>query len=111
MRRNWWTLRNSCNRIWRRTNVTCCPCPHSKKRMISKNWSRRSVLACGVISLLASGAAAQSPAIALVDPADAEQWEMWAKEAGWKVIAGGAAGSADARIQALAPAVRDAIRN
>ena len=47
--------------------------------MTSKDWSRRSVLACGVISLLASGAAAQSPAIALLDTADAAQWEAWAK--------------------------------
>src|SRR5689334_9854804 len=78
--------------------------------MTSKNWPRRSVLVCGIISLLGSCAAAQSPAIALMDPADAPQWQAWAKDSGWRVIAGAPAGNADARIQALERAVRDAVR-
>src|ERR1051326_504106 len=79
--------------------------------MTSKNWSKRSVLACGIISLLVSSAAAQSPAIALIDPADAAQWEAWAKDAGWRVITGAQANNADTRIQNLASAVRDAVRS
>src|SRR5439155_19901484 len=39
-----------------------------------------------------------------------EQWEAWAKEAGWRVmIVGAPANTPDTRIQALARAVRDAI--
>jgi hypothetical protein len=58
-----------------------------------------------------SSAAAQSPAIALIDPADAAQWEAWAKDAGWRVITGAQANNADTRIQNLASAVRDAVRS
>jgi predicted esterase len=87
--------------------------------MKSKNWSRRSVLACGIISLLACGSAAaqpaakKTPAIALVDGADAAQWRNWSGERGWQVIApaGPANPSIDLRVQALASAVEDAIRN
>ena len=76
-----------------------------------RNWSRKSVLVCGVISLLAGGAAraqsasAKSPAIVLVDGADAAQWQTWTKDVGWQVIAP-AADTAntniDVRVQALA---------
>ena len=61
--------------------------------MKSRSWSRKSVLACGIISLLARGAAgaqaapAKSPAIVLVDGADAAQWQTWTKDLGWQVIA------------------------
>jgi predicted esterase len=77
--------------------------------MRSKSWLRRFALACGVISLFSPTVAAQSPAIALIDPADAAQWEAWANDAGWRVIAGAPAKTPDTRIQALTAAVREAI--
>jgi hypothetical protein len=85
-----------------------------------RNWPRKSVLVCGIISLLARGAAgaqgapAKSPAIVLVDGADAAQWQTWTKDLGWQVIvpAGDAANAnPDVRVQALASAVEAAIRN
>src|SRR5262245_6860261 len=80
--------------------------------MKSRNWPRRSVHACAAFSLLACAtAAAQTPAIAVLDPADAPQWEMWAKGAGLHVIVPGAAANPDARVQAVAAAVHDAIQN
>jgi predicted esterase len=95
--------------------------------MISKNWSRRSVLACGILSLLAqaflpvcghaqagapSGPAAKTPAIALIDAADAPQWQAWTKDLGWRVITPAASEAAiDLRVQALATAVQNAIRD
>ncbi|HEY1339214.1 MAG TPA: hypothetical protein VGF59_16995, partial [Bryobacteraceae bacterium] len=87
--------------------------------MKSKNWSRRSVLACVTISLLAgASAAAQSdakktPAIALIDAADAPQWQTWVKARGWQVLTGSAAATApiDQRVLALTAAVKQAIAN
>lgn len=80
--------------------------------MRSKNWSSGSGAAFATISLLLCGpAAAQTPAIALVDAADAPQWQTWAKETGWRVISAAPADSADARVLALAAAVRDAVKN
>jgi dienelactone hydrolase len=88
--------------------------------MKSRSWSRKSVLACGIISLLARGAAAaqatpaKSPAIALVDGADAAQWRTWTKDLGWQVIApaaDAANANIDVRMQALVSAVEAAIRN
>jgi len=85
-----------------------------------RNWSGKSVLACGIISLFARGAAAaqpvstRTPAIALVDGADAAQWRDWSKSLGWQVIApAGDAANAniDLRVQALASAVETAIRD
>ncbi len=82
--------------------------------MKSRNWSRKSVLAYGIISLLVHGAAAaqavaaKSPAIALVDGADAAQWQTWTKDLGWQVIvppADAANANPDLRVQALASAV------
>ena len=45
--------------------------------------------------------------------ADASLWQSWAKATGWKTIlaAPGAAGNIDARVQALAAAVKQAIAN
>ena len=86
--------------------------------MKSKSWPRRSVPACAIISLLACGLAAaqtpgpadgKAPAIALVDPADAPQWEALAKSAGWRVIVPAAADNPDARALALAAAVQKAV--
>jgi hypothetical protein len=91
--------------------------------MKSKSWSRKSVLVCGVISLLAGpgghpAAAAQatpakSPAIVLVDGADAAQWRTWTKDLGWQVIApavDAAKANIDVRVQALVSSVEAAIR-
>jgi hypothetical protein len=53
----------------------------------------------------------KSPAIALMDAADAPQWETWAKGAGWRVITPAKAETAiDLRVQALASAVQQAIQ-
>jgi predicted esterase len=85
-----------------------------------RNWSRKSVLVCGVISLLAGGAAraqsasAKSPAIVLVDSADAAQWQTWTKDIGWQVIAPAAETAntdIDVRVQALASTAEAAVRN
>jgi hypothetical protein len=78
--------------------------------MRSKSWPNVSAAVCGIISLAAS-AAAQTPAVAVVDPADAAQWQSWTKEIGWRVVTGAAAESPDTRVLALAAAVRDAIRD
>lgn len=82
--------------------------------MRSKAWSRRFALACATISLLpdATALAAQAPppAIAVVEAADAPQWEAWAKGAGFHVIApAAAAATPDARVQALSAAVAQAV--
>ena len=54
-------------------------------------------------------AAAGTPAIALIDAADAAQWKAWMEPSGWKVIAPSApANNIDERVLALAAAVRDA---
>ena len=53
------------------------------------------------------------PAIALLDAADAAQWQNWTRELGWQVIApeGANIPNIDARVQALATAVEAAIQN
>ena len=83
-----------------------------------KNWPGKSVLACGTISLLACAAAAaqpaaaRHPAVALADAADAGQWQILVKALGWQVISPTVDPKAgiDARVQALAAAVEQAIR-
>ena len=57
--------------------------------MTSKNWSKRSVLACGIsllfrVGIAAEAAPAKTPAIALLDGADAAQWQAWSKPLGWQ---------------------------
>jgi hypothetical protein len=80
--------------------------------MRSRSSPSASAAACVITSLLACGAAAaQTPAIALVDPSDAPQWQGWTKDAGWRVITATAAENPDARLLALAAAVREAVRN
>jgi len=89
-----------------------------------KLWIRRGaigLLACAalcgqaVLELPANPKPAGTPAFALLDAADAAQWQTWAKESGWRVIVPepGLAADAgmDARVQALAAAVEDAVRN
>ncbi len=108
--------------------------------MTSRDWSRKSVPGCGTISrcgrapLLRAGllgvlawgrlaaqtpaelprpavSATKTPAIALIDAADAAQWQTWAQGVGWSVIApSGTAAAIDLRVQALAAAVQEAIQ-
>jgi dienelactone hydrolase len=57
---------------------------------------------------------AKTPAFAILDPADAAQWQTWAKGRGWQVIAPPAASAnaaMDARVEALASAVQEAVRS
>lgn len=56
---------------------------------------------------------AKTPAFAILDAADSAQFETWAKSAGWQVILATAPSTAaiDVRVQSLAAAVQDAIRN
>jgi hypothetical protein len=84
-----------------------------------KSWPKKFALAFATISLAAhaqpgDATAAPVPALALVGAADAAKWQEWAKPSGWKILAAppdaaptGAA-TADARLLALAQAVRDA---
>lgn len=83
--------------------------------MRSRNWPRGFVLAC-VTSLAAAAVAgaqpaAKTPAIALLDGGDAPQWQNWAKELGWQLIAPTVPAGADidSRVQAVAAAVEQAI--
>lgn len=93
-----------------------------------KNWLRKSVRAWPTISLLAcaalsaqselpvpaAAAPAKSPAIALLDPRDAPEWQAWAKEAGWRIVVPAnlsANASLDARAQALAAAAQEAVKS
>ncbi len=85
--------------------------------MILKSWSRRFAPVCAAISLLACPAAGEqasrTPAIALLDAADAPQWQTWTRDSGWRVIVPGTAADQgiDSRVQALAAAVEQAVRN
>jgi predicted esterase len=86
--------------------------------MISRNSLNEFVRACTISLLLCRPLAAQShptkpPAIALLDAADAAQWQNWTHELGWQVIAPEAAPGADidTRVRALAAAVEAAIQN
>ena len=60
--------------------------------MISRNSPNEFVRACTISLLFCWSLAAQSqptkpPAIALLDAADAAQWQNWTRELGWQVIA------------------------
>jgi len=89
--------------------------------MTLKSWSTGCVLVCGITSVLAcrdaraqnAPAPARTPAVALVDAADAAQWQAWLKDLGWRVITPAAAANAniDQRVLALATAVAEANRN
>lgn len=60
----------------------------------------------------AAAASGKTPAIALLDPGESAQWQSWAGEVGWKVIAPGtvpANGAIDVRVQAVAGAVQKAL--
>jgi PDZ domain len=86
--------------------------------MTSKSSQSAFARACVTISLLAGAAAAQpaagkTPAIALMDAADAAQWQNWTQSLGWRVIAPEAAAgeAADQRVIALAAQVEAGIRS
>ncbi len=84
--------------------------------MRSKASSRKSVLACAAISLLAAAPvrpqSGPQPSIAVVDAADAAQWQAWGKAANFHVIVPAAnPASADERALALAAAVKQAIES
>jgi hypothetical protein len=85
--------------------------------MKSRSWPSAFATACAIISALPLGAqtppapSSPTPAIAVVDPSDAPQWQTWVKELGWKVVSGAAADNPDVRALALAAAVREAITN
>src|SRR5690242_2247346 len=75
--------------------------------MKSKNWPSGFVRGCAAISLLGISAAAQTPpaktpAIALIDPTDAVQWQNLTREVGWQVIAPPVAANTDPDQRALA---------
>jgi predicted esterase len=79
--------------------------------MKSKNWPNGFARACAVISLLpallaAQPAAAKPAAVALVDDADAVQWQNLTREAGWHVIAAGVPANTPPDQRALALAAR-----
>jgi len=81
-----------------------------------KNWSNGFGRACATISLLLCPLAAQqskAPAVALLDAADAVQWQNWTGELGWRVIVpqGTPSANIDMRVQALVAAVQAAIQN
>ncbi|MBZ5728890.1 MAG: hypothetical protein LAP87_28410 [Acidobacteriia bacterium] len=73
------------------------------------------------MGIAAEAAPAKTPAIALLDGADAAQWQAWSKPLGWQVISAEAPAGApapdappagiDARVQALAAAVETAVKS
>jgi predicted esterase len=79
-----------------------------------KSWSKKFVAVCA-ISLLVGSVASQTPkpAVALVDPADAQQWRKWTQELGWMAIVPTVPedANADARVEAVAAAVKAAIKD
>ena len=87
--------------------------------MTSRNWPNEFGRACATISLLLVWPLAgqttrtKTPAVALLDPGDAAQWQNWTREAGWQAIAaaGVPAPDIDSRVQALAAAVESAIQS
>jgi predicted esterase len=84
--------------------------------MTLKNWLRESVLACGTSLLLGAAADAQppkpAPAVALIDAADAADWQKWTAEIGWQVVTWPAPPDAniDVRVLNLKSAVEAAVK-
>jgi len=86
--------------------------------MKSKNWLRRSVLACATSILAGAFAPAQpakppgKPVIALPDAADTAQWQTLTADLGWQVIAApdDPMANIDKRVQALAAKVDEAVK-
>jgi predicted esterase len=85
--------------------------------MTSKSLPSAFARVCVTTSLLsatlgAQPAAQKPPAIALVDGADAVQWQKWVQDLGWKVIApqGTPSANSDQRVLALAAQVEAEIK-
>jgi hypothetical protein len=92
--------------------------------MTSKNWPRKFALVCTTSILAGAAGWAQptqlpqpaatklTPLVALVDAADAAQWESLTKDLGWRVVFAPADPDAniDKRVQALAMTVADAVK-
>ncbi len=87
--------------------------------MISKNWSKRSAIVCvtsawaaGLVGAQPAPAPKPAPAIALIDAADAPQWQSLIECSGWQIIAAPADPDAniDKRVQALALKVEEAVK-
>jgi predicted esterase len=80
--------------------------------MTSNGWLRRFAVACAVSLAGYAGAQSKPPAFALVDGGDATQWQNWARDAGWQVIAAETAPDTniDQRVLALAAKVEASIR-
>ncbi len=84
--------------------------------MTLKNWPNGFAGACATISLFLCPLAAQqtkAPAVALMDAGEAVQWQNWTHDLGWRVIvpAGAPSTNIDARVQALAAAVKAGIQD
>jgi predicted esterase len=82
--------------------------------MRSRSWLRKFALACAISAAATRAqtpvpASAPAPAIALIDAADAPQWEPLVKQTGWQLLTPAAATNIDQRVQALASTVRDAL--
>jgi hypothetical protein len=87
--------------------------------MRSRNWPGKFALACATISLPAAAQQALPPApvpaIALVDAGDAAQWQALVKASGWRILTArvpsGSADNPDTRVQALAAAVAQSVKD
>ncbi len=88
--------------------------------MKSRNSLRRFGRACAITSVLLGAASAQQtppakpPAFAVADTDDLSQWQTWAGSLGWRVLAPTGLppdAGIDARVLALAAAVRQAAAN
>jgi predicted esterase len=82
-----------------------------------KSWPKKFALGCiislGVCQKLqAQPLPAKPPALAVLDEAEAGQWQAWAKDAAWRVIRPPAGQSdIDLRIKTLESAVQEAIKS
>lgn len=84
--------------------------------MISRSWPGKFAAVCAISWFAAAPGWTQPakvpPAIALVDPADAAQWQSLTSEMGWQILTAPVDESAniDKRVQALALKVEEAVK-
>jgi predicted esterase len=67
-----------------------------------------------VLACAAPAAQPKSPAIVLLDAADAQQWQEWTRDLGWRVLAPSgvkAEAAIDTRVQAVAAVVQEALKD